>query len=134
MLTPQRRWMAAAGGLGLVAFAVWLLFDLGRPAWHSVSSSLGGIAFSVFATGCAFFATMRVRGTQRAAWTCLTVGLASYVVGDVLWTYLNLAGYGGSPAAMLADLCYLVSAFVPRLSSAPRALVHAPDCASFWTG
>lgn len=107
MLTPQRRWVAAAGGLGLVAFAVWLLFDLGGPAQHSVSASLGGIAFSVFATGCAFFASMRVRGTQRAAWTCLTVGLACYAVGDVLWTYLNLAGYGGSPAAMLADLGYL---------------------------
>lgn len=108
MLTPQRRWVAAAGGLGLVAFAAWLLFDVGGPAANSVSASLGGIAFSVFATGCAFFAAMRVRGRQRAAWTCLTVGLASYAVGDVLWTYLNLAGYGSSPAVMLADVSYLV--------------------------
>jgi diguanylate cyclase (GGDEF)-like protein len=108
MLTPRSRWVAASGGLFLAAFTGWLLFDLGGPAANSVGADVGAIVFSVFATGCAFAAAMRVQGRQRSAWICMAVGFAGWVVGDTLWANANLAEHTGPRDATLADLGYLM--------------------------
>jgi diguanylate cyclase (GGDEF)-like protein len=108
MLTPRSRWVAASAGLFLAAYAGWLLLDIGGPTVISTGAELAAIVFSVFATGCAFAAGMRVYGRQRAAWMCIAVGLAGWVVGDAVWAQLNMAGYGGPRDASLADIGYLM--------------------------
>jgi diguanylate cyclase (GGDEF)-like protein len=100
--------VAASGGLLLLAFAGWLIFDLGGPAANSVGADVGAIVFSGFATACAVTAAIRLHGRARAAWICLAVGFAGWVVGDTLWAINNLADGTGPRDATLADLGYLM--------------------------
>lgn len=128
MLTPRSRWVAASGGLFLAAFAGWLLFDLGGRQANSVGADVGAIVFSVFATACAFTAAMRVHGRPRAAWMCLAVGFAGWVVGDTIWAWANVTDRTGPRDPTLADLGYLmlplaacVAALFSPMGRHPRA-------------
>lgn len=108
MPAPRSRWVAAFGALFLAAFAGWLIFDPGGPVTNRAGADLAALVLSVFATGCGVAASLRVRGSQRAAWMCVTVGLAGWVVGDVVWAYANLVDHAGYRDVTLAHFGYLM--------------------------
>jgi diguanylate cyclase (GGDEF)-like protein len=107
MTLPRRRATAAAA-VGLIVFAGWLYFGWGGPTATTVASSVGSVASSAFATACAVTAARSGRARQRIAWSCLGVGLAGWVVGNLIWTYYLVVTGEWPPFPSAADAFYLL--------------------------
>lgn len=108
MLTrPRGVAIAIAAGV-LVMFAVWVMLQWGHPMTTINVGNIGSIGFSAFAMGGAVVAAWRGHGPQRIAWLCLAVGLAGWVVGDLVWAYYYLTSHSVPPSPSLADAAYLL--------------------------
>jgi two-component system cell cycle response regulator len=98
------RWLLAAATLGLAAT---LLRNLGvmspilEPVWDK-----GYNATEFLAAAACGLRVVRSRGSERAAWAALTVGLFGFAAGDVYYT-AALESMASPPFPSLADAGYL---------------------------
>jgi diguanylate cyclase (GGDEF)-like protein len=92
-----------------ITFAAWLVGGWGGESTVRVVDDLGLVGFAVFAAVCAGLAARSARDRQRAAWICLTVGLAGWALGEAIWAYYQLVlGMEESPFPSVADVAYLL--------------------------
>lgn len=108
VLTMKVRLLIGAAALALVAFATVLAAGWGGPDVVRVVGDLGSPLFSAFACASAAWAAHRTRGRRRRAWSLLAVGLAGWVVGDLIWAYYSLAKDSAPVAPSFADAAYLI--------------------------
>jgi diguanylate cyclase len=90
-----------------VGLSVWFIGGWGGEATLRVGCNLACVAFAVFATVCAWLAARSSTGRKRAAWGCISIGLAGWVIGSALWMYYSLI-LKTSPFPSLADAGYLL--------------------------
>jgi diguanylate cyclase (GGDEF)-like protein len=108
MLTRQGRAALGIATAGLALFAGWMLWNLGDPSTAIGAGGVGAVLFSAFATGCALTAAKRGCGAERIAWSCLAVGFAGCVVGDLFWAYFEITAQTRPPFPTPADAAYLL--------------------------
>ncbi|TPG28307.1 putative bifunctional diguanylate cyclase/phosphodiesterase [Mycolicibacterium hodleri] len=108
MAKQSLHWVIAMSSATLVAFAVWLLAGWGGAEVTSVVSLVGSILSVVFAMGCAVRALRHSDGRQRLAWSCLLVGLAGWLVGDLATLYFHLIAGTSAYAATIFGSAYLL--------------------------
>lgn len=97
-------WMAVGAA---VAFAAWLVADLGDPATDRWVSDGVFLCFGVLAVWCAFLAARRSLGRQRLAWAAMTVGLTGWLLADGVKAFYPLWA-GPVPFPSPADVGYLI--------------------------
>jgi diguanylate cyclase len=90
-----------------IALSVWFIGGWGSEATLRIACNLGCLAFAIFATVCAGLAAHRSTGRKRAAWGFVSLGVAGWVVGSILWMYYELVAHT-SPFPSLADCGYLL--------------------------
>lgn len=102
---PLVAWICVAYFVG---FALWLLFGWGGPGVLSVVSDLGSLVVEGLAIVCVVLAIRSTSGRQRVAWAVLAAGLASWLVGDIIWAFYEIGLGVAVPFPSLADLAYVV--------------------------
>ncbi len=88
---PRTTHVAAAAAITFIAFATWLL---GGWSHGDAVAIIDDIWLAVLSGTAAVFAAIAARsasGRLRAAWLALTIGLAGWFVGEVVWTYYEVA-------------------------------------------
>lgn len=92
---------------GVVAAAAFFLVAPGRLAGRTLSLADDVLFVVLTAAGAAATAAAAVgsRGRRRAAWTVMTVAMAAWLLGDLLWAGYDLRGLDPFPS--LADIAYL---------------------------
>lgn len=96
----------AAIALGLVFELVRLATDVGGSAWSSLADDWVYMAVEIVAIGvCA--ARPITRREQRLAWSLMTVALAAWSIGDLLWA-VWLDDLAHPPFPSPADAAYLL--------------------------
>jgi diguanylate cyclase len=104
---PRFAWVAGAATLVTAGFCVWLTAGWGGPEVLVAADDLGFVVLSAFAMCCAAHAAWRSRGRQRAAWTCMAIGLAGWTGGSAAWAYYEW-WLNTSPYPSIADAGYLM--------------------------
>jgi hypothetical protein len=104
MPTTARAGVAAA--VILVVFSLWLL---AVPQTAELVGNLFPIALGLVAVLLAAVTARSAHGGQRAAWAVMAIGLACWLLGDVLWAYYELAS-DRAPFPSRADAAYLIYA------------------------
>ncbi|MEP0804051.1 MAG: GAF domain-containing protein [Chloroflexota bacterium] len=99
---------AAAAGLYLLVFTSWILFKWTDPAYEELIAGLGYLPLGFFA---AVSASLTARQSDldlrtRRAWRFLALSLFSLVIGDILYTAIDLTKGVGFPD--IPDIFYLV--------------------------
>ena len=98
-------------GIGAVtvglAFAGTLIWQWGGYPVAKSLADYGLLAFAVFAAVCSGLAAWSAEARQRRAWICLTVGLAGWAGGEILWIFYEQVLHK-SPFPSLADASYLL--------------------------
>ncbi|GAB4459645.1 MAG: hypothetical protein Kow0070_14880 [Anaerolineales bacterium] len=102
---------AAAAGLYLLVFSSWLLLKWTNPAYEDLIAGLGYLPLGLFA---AISAALTARQSHldphtRRAWRFLALSLFSLVIGDILYTTIDLTKGVGFPD--IPDIFYI--AFYP---------------------
>ena len=90
-----------------VAFCVWLIGGWGSPATRIAVEDVGFVILALFVTACCGHAARRFRGRQRRVWVSVTIGMAGYTVGSVIWAYHEW-WLAESPFPSGADFAYLL--------------------------
>jgi diguanylate cyclase (GGDEF)-like protein len=99
--------IASIAAAATVVFAAWLIGGWGSESTLHVVDAIGLVGFSLFATVCAALAAGASRGRQRTAWLCMTVGLAGWALGEVIWAFEGLI-LNRDPFPSVADVAYLI--------------------------
>jgi diguanylate cyclase (GGDEF)-like protein len=99
--------IASIAAAATVVFAAWLIGGWGGESTLHVVDAIGLVGFSLFATVCAALAAGASRGRQRTAWLCMTVGLAGWALGEVIWAFEGLI-LNRDPFPSVADVAYLI--------------------------
>lgn len=112
---PRRhanRDLAIAGALAALltaAFASWMLLRFGGTALTEAVDDLGeAVAAAVGAAGCAFAAVAN-RQRSRLAWMLLAASAAAWMVGEAIWSYIELMQGRQVPFPSAADAGYLLA-------------------------
>jgi diguanylate cyclase (GGDEF)-like protein len=108
MGAPARRPPAAAVAAVLVVTALMIgaLFLPESLGWdRTLVGNLVALVMSTVAAVCAFWRAANSAGRHRRAWTALGAGIASWVVGESIWTWLQANGV--EPFPSVADLAFL---------------------------
>lgn len=126
--TPGSR--ALAIGYPVVATVLTALFVLGirgialGPHGVVPTSDIGlVVAAAIGAWACARAACRRT-GRARTAWRVMTLAMASWMCGETLWTYYELAAGRATPFPSSADAAYLLA--IPLACVAVLLLPSAP--------
>lgn len=101
-----RRWSLLAVAVGALC-TVWLLGGWGGPATTQFVSEVAFATLGVFATLAAAHAARLAAGRRRTALSCLTVGLAMWVLADLYLAYHRLVLAEWVPFPSPADLGYI---------------------------
>ncbi|MDP9220270.1 MAG: EAL domain-containing protein [Actinomycetota bacterium] len=98
--------------MGLLACLALLTVALqqrwGGPAAVKAIDDLGQLGFAWIAAGLCALASWRSSGRRRRSWAALTVALAAWGSGQVVWSYYELAADRASPFPSAADAGYLI--------------------------
>ena len=99
LLHPRaRHWFILA--LGAVAVLVYVLVGDGSPVRAPLYAAVAVLAATALGIS-ALLAPSRV----RLAWLMIALGQASWAVGDLIWTWIDLIG--GTPYPSVADVLYV---------------------------
>lgn len=90
-----------------LAFCAWLLGGWGSPATRIAVEDLGFVVLAVFVTVCCGHAARRFQGRQRRVWISVTIGMACYTAGSMIWTHYEW-WLAESPFPTAADIAYLM--------------------------
>lgn len=104
---PRIRLIVWIGAIYLLGYATWLMFGWGGPDVVTAVSDLGSLVAEAFAVSCVILAIASTSGRQRIAWVALAAALASWFVGDAIWTIYELGLDSEVPFPSSADLAYL---------------------------
>ncbi|MGW0158434.1 putative bifunctional diguanylate cyclase/phosphodiesterase [Mycobacterium sp. NPDC003323] len=105
--------MPIAGRIGVVAavatsaFCVWLIGGWGSAQTRLAVEDLAFVFIAVFVTACCAHAAWRARGRDRSVWVCVSIGMAGYTAGSVIWAYYEW-WLAVSPFPTVADIAYLM--------------------------
>ncbi|MGK2866016.1 MAG: putative bifunctional diguanylate cyclase/phosphodiesterase [Mycobacterium sp.] len=99
--------VGAVATVATLAFCVWLVGGWGSPENRMAVEDLGFVVLALFVTICCGRAAWRSRGRRRAVWICVTIGMAGYTAGSVIWAYYEW-WLAESPFPTAADIGYLV--------------------------
>ena len=100
-----------------VALALLLIFRWGGEAAVRSVDSLTLVALSTYATVCAVLAARSAQGSGRRAWTMMAVALATWTVGDLIWSFFAIT-LGRNPFPSPADGCYVAFTLLAWLAMA----------------
>jgi diguanylate cyclase len=100
-----------------VALALLLIFRWGGAGAVRTVDSLTLLALSTYATVCAVLAARSAHGSGRRAWTMMAVALATWTVGDLIWSYFAIT-LGRNPFPSPADGCYVAFTLLAGLAMA----------------
>ena len=101
---------ALAAALFFVAFTAVLLSGRLDPAVLETFSDATFIVLGLIYVSLTLRAARSAHGRLKAAWTAMAIGFASWLLGEVLWTYYRLQA-DEAPFPSWADAAYL--AYVP---------------------
>jgi diguanylate cyclase (GGDEF)-like protein len=99
--------VVTAAAIVFVAFVVW---TFGGWSHGTAIKAAGDIVFVMLSVPAAVFAALAARaahGRLRAAWIAMAIGMVGWALGEILWTYYDLA-LSEAPFPSLADAAYLV--------------------------
>ncbi|MBB3603808.1 diguanylate cyclase (GGDEF)-like protein [Mycolicibacterium sp. BK556] len=88
-------------------FVVWVVGGWTHGTSVKTINDIVFVVLSILGTVFAAFAVRAVHGRLRAAWIAMTVGMAGWALGEVLWAYYEIA-LDEPPFPSLADAAYLV--------------------------
>ncbi|WP_370064029.1 putative bifunctional diguanylate cyclase/phosphodiesterase [Mycobacterium sp. MAA66] len=110
MLTHRANVIIGVAATAFVAFAYWRLADAdaGAPASPPFIDGFALAAFSVFACLSTTAAARVSLGSRRRSWAALAVGVAGWVVGNLIWLYFGVVFAGGPPFPSIADAGFLL--------------------------
>lgn len=101
--------IATLGFTAAAVFSVWLLAGWGGQTVIRAVDDLGLVGFAAFGSGCAALAAWHGHGRQRLAWIAMAVGLASWAIGESVWSYYELwQGRSPVPFPSPADAGFLL--------------------------
>ncbi len=106
--------------------AVYLLTVGLRPATAYAMVVFGDLslaAASLFGTIACLVAYRRVVGTTRYGWALIGAGMASWTLGQLIWSFYELVTHWMMPYPSVADLFYLLS--LPLAVAGMAALITA---------
>ncbi|WP_284227315.1 putative bifunctional diguanylate cyclase/phosphodiesterase [Mycobacterium antarcticum] len=100
-------WVVATATVVAVAFSAWFIAGWGGDPTLDIVTNLGCVVLGAFATVCAGLAARGATGRRRLTWGCIGVGLAGWLLGSLVWGYLELVA-DDPPFPSLADVGYLM--------------------------
>ncbi|HEY3280156.1 MAG TPA: ATP-binding protein [Gemmatimonadales bacterium] len=107
-LSRLARLLIAIAALSLAAIALVYAWASRDPARLSLAADVSWIWTAGYGTCCCFLAARRLAGTtQRRTWEWIGAGCASFLAGQLVWTYYQLTGGAPPPYPSLADVGYL---------------------------
>ncbi|MGB2921747.1 MAG: bifunctional diguanylate cyclase/phosphodiesterase [Mycobacterium sp.] len=112
-----------AAPVGLAVVLAVLLVGGGGAAWIPVVSDFAALAFSTYATLCAFLAARSAGGRSRAAWTTMAAALGAWAIGDLIWVLSEYVLHT-SPFPSPADVFYLLFPVLAAVAMAQFAERH----------
>jgi len=107
----RARWCAIGAGVCAAFFFAWVLFGFGGDRSTQVFDDLAQVVAAGFGALCCFVAAARERGRARRAWILIGLAAASWAIGEVVWSWYEIALRRDVPFPSLADVGYL--GFVP---------------------
>ena len=69
----------------------------------------GAIVMSGFAAGLCLYASRRLGGRARTGWQLLSLGMAFWALGELLWSYYEVLRNVDAPFPSVADVAYLIA-------------------------
>lgn len=99
--------IGAVATVATLAFCVWLLGGWGSADFRIAFEDNVFVVLSLFATGCAGYSAWRSSRRWRISLSFITIGLAGWTVGSVLWAYYEW-WLRESPFPSPADIAYLL--------------------------
>lgn len=118
---------ATAAAVVFVVFVAWIVGGLSQGMALKTVDDIVFIVLTIPSVGLAAMAARAAHGRLRVAWIAMAVGLAGWALGDVLWTYYELA-VNEVPFPSLADVAYLA---MPVAFCVALLLFPAEDSARF---
>ena len=103
---PKAAHVAAVAGVFFVAFTVWIVGGFSHGTTLAAVSDIALLLFTLPAIVFSVLAARASYGRVRLAWAALSVGMASWGIGEALWTYYELI-VKQAPFPSLADVAYL---------------------------
>jgi two-component system, sensor histidine kinase PdtaS len=101
---------AAIVGLLIIIISVLFLFINGNGELNDLYTDIIMPIVGILSVFCLFYASKRSQIYGRRifyAWILIAIGLLQYVVGDILWAYLEI-GLHIQPFPSIADIFYLL--------------------------
>jgi signal transduction histidine kinase/ActR/RegA family two-component response regulator len=100
--------LIAIAALSLAAIVLLYTWASRDPTRLSVAADVSWIWTAAYGTLCCFVAARRLAGTtQRRTWEWIGAGCASFLAGQLVWTYYDLSSGAPPPYPSLADVGYL---------------------------
>ncbi|WP_167107231.1 bifunctional diguanylate cyclase/phosphodiesterase [Mycobacterium sp. DL592] len=118
---------ATAAVVVFLTFVAWIVGGLSQGLTLKTVDDVVFIFLTVPSVGLAAMAAKAAHGRLRVAWIAMAVGLLGWALGDILWTYYELA-VDEVPFPSLADVAYLV---MPVAFCVALLLFPADDSARF---
>ncbi|MEV8505595.1 GGDEF domain-containing protein [Actinoplanes sp. NPDC051475] len=112
-------------GAGVIVAAYLAVVTL-QPFGERGMTAFGDLSLAVaalFAAVASFVIRARTRGAARRGWTLIGAGMVSWTLGQLAWSYYEVALEVESPFPSVADLGYLVT--VPLVLGGMAALITA---------
>lgn len=103
---PTTSRAAAAAAVVFVGYGGWLLWGRRGSSAATMVDSLLPVALGLVFVLLAAVTARSADGRERAAWVVLAIGLAAWLLGDVLWAYYELVARR-APFPSPADAAYL---------------------------
>ena len=101
-------WLIAAVYFGATAIlAVWLWQSWGGEHATRVADDVASTAGILFAAACAWWAARSSAGRFERGWYAMAAGLCAWAVGQLIWSYYEVAGNAQAPFPSWADVGYL---------------------------
>ena len=129
-LAGRRSSVAVLATAGLLVYAALLVTRTGASD-HPLTGPVGLGVLSIFANGCAIRAARVSRRRQRLAWMVLSIGLAAWTAGQLVWCYVSLGGIPPIASFSAANLGYLV---LPLCALGCALAIPSRDDARFGIG
>jgi diguanylate cyclase len=107
----RRTWTILAAGLGMTALVyVLILLKLGGEFGQTVTSDIGGIIVVGFAAIVVLLSAGSFKPGEpfRRLWVLIGAGICMYVVGDLIWTVIEVGMRGEVPYPGFSDIFYVL--------------------------
>jgi PAS domain S-box-containing protein len=106
-LSRPARLLSAIAAVSFAAIVLAYVWRPRDPARLALITDASWLWASAYAVGCCFYAARRLAGgAQRRTWEWIGAGCASFLAGQLVWTFYDFGG-APPPYPSLADVGYL---------------------------